>query len=127
MSEPKQSLGKAEKLRVKADFDFVRANGRKQVGRLMVLVAAASPDGRCKSGVICSRKFSTLSVRRNRARRLLWESVRLNRKEILPCRLILIPRFAIAGRKCGEVQEEFLKLLARAGYRSDRPESDGQC
>jgi len=111
----RKRLLKADKLRLKAEFDQVRAEGVKQAGRYLLAVVAPAPDGLRRCGVVCGRKFSTLAVRRNRARRLLWESFRLLKPEIAVCRLVLIPRRAIGRVKRPEVTQELAVLLHRGG------------
>ena len=65
-------------------------------------------------GVICSRKFDKRAVRRNRARRLLYEAFRLIRQELKPCRIIFIPRRPILDRKMQEVAHQLRDLFQRA-------------
>ncbi|MBO5668585.1 MAG: ribonuclease P protein component [Lentisphaeria bacterium] len=85
-------LKKREKLRFKAQFDQIRRDGTKGVAPGMVVVVAPSPENRLECGVICSKKYSLLAVVRNRARRLMWESFRMLKPELSPCRILLIPR-----------------------------------
>ena len=79
------SLKKSDKLVRKSQFDQVRCNGRKSAGPGIVAVVAPCDESGC--GVVCSRKFSLLAVERNRARRLLWESFRILKPHLLPCRM----------------------------------------
>ena len=85
-------LHKRDRIHLKAQFDQVRRDGVKQVGPAIVAVVAPSPSGRVECGVICSKHYSLLSVTRNRARRLLWESFRMLKPDLAPCRIVLIPR-----------------------------------
>ena len=102
------------RLRLASDFAYVREHGSKFPGRFLVLVAAP-PRGGLRSGVVCGRKFSPLAVRRNRARRLLWESFRLLRPWSAPCEIIMIPRFPIRDAGMREVRDELRELLTGAG------------
>lgn len=111
----KKSLTSIDKLRLKSDFDYVRENGVKYVGSCLLLVAAPSPDGRLRCGVICGKKYNKSAVKRNRARRLLWESFRLLKAQIMPGYLIMIPRQRIAVLKQPEVERQLEKLLLEAG------------
>ena len=82
----------------------------------MVAVCAPPPDEKSvRCGVICGRKYSLLAVRRNRARRLMWESYRLLKGYLPPCRLILIPRRRLENYKRQEATRELAGLLAEAG------------
>lgn len=110
----KKTLKKPDKLRFKSEFDRVRSDGTKLVGPSMLLVYADAPDSFLRCGVICGKKYSLLAVKRNRARRLLWESFRLLR-ETLPAKwIVLIPRSRMKHRKRQEVTREMAELLTRA-------------
>jgi ribonuclease P protein component len=102
-------------LRLRRDFDDMRAAGVKYVGRSMLLVAASSSDGQPRFGVICGKKFSRKAVERNRARRLLKESYRLVSSRVSPARCLFIARFAMRGAGLSEVQAEMIRLFRRAG------------
>jgi len=108
-------------LKLKSEFDYLRSAGRKRVTGTFVFVAAPSPDGSLRCGVICSKKFSLLAVRRNRARRLLYESFRLLEKNISPVWLLLIPRSTIMESKCQDVAAELEKTLKTAGLWREEP------
>ena len=110
----KKSLKSADKLKLKSEFDYLRTNGTKLVGRNFLLVHAESPDAKMRWGVICSRKFDKRAVVRNRARRLLWESFRHLKAEIKTCHVVLIPRQLITKRKQQDVQKEMRYLLKKA-------------
>jgi len=117
MNDPgtaKLTLRKDEKLRTKAEFDQVRRDGRKYVGHGFLLVSAPAPDGKLKCGVICSRRYSKLAVRRNRARRLLFEAFRLLKPECKAIRMILIPRMGMQKYALAETLAEMRKLMQQA-------------
>jgi len=99
-------------LTLKAEFDYVRQNGRKFAAPALVAVVAPGEKVRC--GVICGKKYSLLSVNRNRARRLMWESFRLLKPAISPCTLILIPRQKMAHCTRQQVTSQLAQLLADA-------------
>ena len=115
----RRSLRKQEKLRTRKDFDALKEHGKAcRDPFFTVLVQAAKPDDPVqipRYGVICSRKLHHSAVVRNRARRLISETFRLNRKIILPCSIVIIPRRAIFGTKQQEVQEHLLRMLKKAG------------
>lgn len=110
----KKTLKKPDRLRFKSEFDRVRSDGTKLVGPSMLLVYADAPDSLLRCGVICGKKYSLLAVKRNRARRLLWESFRLLRETIPAKWIILIPRNRMKHRKRQEVTREMAELLTRA-------------
>lgn len=109
----KHRLLKSDKLTLKSDFDAVKESGCSAAGVLLVAAAADSADNTLKAGVICGRKFCLKAIVRNRARRLVWESFRLLKPQIKPCRLVFIPRQRIKKAACADVQKEMQKLLKK--------------
>ena len=107
------ALKKSDKLRQRCQFEEARRDGVKEVGSFLLLVHLPAPRLEC--GVICSKKYSLLSVERNRARRLLWESFRLLKPHIRPCRLVLIARARLKKSSGNQVREEMEQLLRKAG------------
>ena len=115
----RSSLRKQEKLRTRKDFDALKEHGKAcRDPFFTVLVQAAEPDDPVQNlryGIICSRKLHHSAVVRNRARRLITETFRLCKENILPCGILVIPRRAIFGAKQQEVQEHLLRTLKKAG------------
>ncbi len=107
------SLKKSDKLVYKSQFDQVRREGKKNVGPGVVVAVAPCSEIGC--GVICSKKFSLLAVERNRARRLLWESFRMLKPYLPPCRLVLIPRQRLKKYKRQQATAEMAALLVQQG------------
>ena len=110
----RKRLRKPDKLRFRSEFEQVRNEGVKQVGQAMLVVIAPAPDEMVRCGVICGKKYSLLAVKRNRARRLLWESFRLLKPYLFPCHLVLIPRKRLSGWKRRQTTRELAELLARS-------------
>ena len=108
-------LKKKEKLRFKSQFDQIRRDGVKSVAPGMVVVVAPSPENRLECGVICSKKYSLLSVTRNRARRLLWESFRMLKPDLAVSRILLIPRKRMLKYNRVQTTREIAEMLAEAG------------
>ena len=106
-------LNKSDKLRFKAQFDQIRRDGVKMVTPGMVVVVAPSPEGRLECGVICSKKYSLLSVVRNRARRLMWESFRMLKPVLSPCRILLIPRRRMKDYNRIQTTAELVEILKK--------------
>jgi len=106
----------AEMLRLKSEFDFVRKNGIKYVGKYFLLVCVkSSEEDKLKIGIICGRKFNKNAVVRNRARRLLKESFRLIKAQITPSQIIFIPRKYIMDKSLQDVEIKMIDLLIKAG------------
>lgn len=111
-------LRKQDKIHLKSQFDQIRQDGTKYLSPGVVAVVAPSPSGRLECGVICSRKYSVLSVVRNRARRLLWESFRMLKPDLPVCRILLIPRKRMKKYNRIQTTRELAGLLAQAGVLS---------
>ena len=74
-----------------------------------------SPEGSdSRLGLITTRKLGNAVVR-NRARRLMRETFRLNRHALpKPVDIVLIARKSIIGMKQKDVETDFQKALSRA-------------
>lgn len=103
-------------LRLRSEFNHLRSAGKKIVMPSMLFIVAPSLDGNMRCGVICSKKYSLLAVKRNRARRLLYESFRLIYPNLQgSVWILLIPRFKMDGQKCQNIQKEMQKAAEKAG------------
>ena len=124
----RSSLRKQEKLRTRKDFDALKEHGKAcRDPFFTVLVQAAGPDNPVRTtryGIICSRRFHHSAVVRNRARRLISETFRLCKEDILPCSILVIPRRTIFGAKQQEVQAHLLRTLKKAGLVRDKQTAD---
>lgn len=111
----KQTLAKTERIQASWIFRQLYAEGRRQMGRLVVLYVRARPTGDRQLGVVTSRRVGN-AVQRNRARRLLRETYR-HHKHQLPehLQLVMIARPAIAGKSQAEVASDVLRVWAAAG------------
>jgi ribonuclease P protein component len=115
-------LRKSSKLQRKAEFERLKSAPFRRAGSLMAVSVAPGEEKFPRCGVICSRKFSVLAVERNRARRIMWESFRLLGRRILPCRMVLIPRYRIKKASQQMVMKELAELLAAAGVLQELPQ-----
>lgn len=108
-------IAKADFLRQRREFDYVRKEGTSYVGRYVVINIAPAPDDCVRLGIIVSRRFSRSAVDRNRGRRLIRESFRLLRNGIeSPIWMVVIARHYLQGCKVQQVQDEFIRLLREA-------------
>ena len=113
------------KMKLKSEFDSVKNGGRRIAAQYFVMLVSGPVFGTSlKCGIICSRKFDKRAVKRNRARRLLWEAFRLTRTEISPCGIILIPRHGILKVKMQDVKAALADALRKAGVAGNPP---GKC
>lgn len=77
-----------------------------------MLLPEGSPS---RLGVVTGRKIGGATIR-SRARRLLRESFRLNRKHLnRPIDLVLVARNSIAEKKLATVERDLLAVLSQAG------------
>ena len=105
-----------ESLRCRSEFDKVKQIGRRESSGLFTMLWIPETEDFWRRGIICSRKFDTRAVKRNRARRLVRESLRLIGTENLsPCSLVIIPRRSILKVKMPAVKNALEHALKRAG------------
>lgn len=103
-----------ERLRSSAQFERVRKEGRTWGSGLLVLNAAANADGVVRCGFITGKKIGN-AVRRNRARRLICEAIRLRLSFVKPgYDLVWIARAPIGGATFWDVLEAVDGLLKRS-------------
>ncbi|MCF7790440.1 MAG: ribonuclease P protein component [Victivallales bacterium] len=107
-------LKKDNRLKLKSQFENARLKGNKFVGKFFILITVNKTE-ELKYGVICSRKFDRNAVVRNKTRRLLRESFRLIKNQIINAHLIFIPRQRIKSQRLQQVQTEMIMLLKKAG------------
>jgi ribonuclease P protein component len=112
-------LPRAVRLHRQADFARVRQEGRTWADRLLVLGAAPNGLPYSRFGFVVGRRIGK-AVRRNRAKRLLREAVRLHRPRIRPgWDLVWIARAEVAGAGFAEVMGSVEALLRQAGLLED--------
>lgn len=121
-------LKKQDRIHLKSQFEQIRKDGTKYISPGVVAVVAPSPSGLLECGVICSKKYSLLSVTRNRARRLLWESFRMLKPRLAVCRVLLIPRKRMLKYNSQQTVQEVAQLLVSGGVlMEENPASPPGC
>ena len=100
-------------LRRKEDFDRIYRKGKSVGDRYVVIFCMRNDHGFNRIAYLASKKVGN-SVKRNRARRLMRESVRISDAEIRQgYDLIIIARNTINGKKCADVKKSIEAALRR--------------
>jgi ribonuclease P protein component len=107
-------LGRAQRVTRSPQFDEAYAQGRKFVGRYMVLWLRGGAGAALRLGVVTGRKVGG-AVQRVRARRLLREAYRKNRAALAGSfDVVIVGRSAILRASGEEIAKELLALAQRA-------------
>lgn len=115
---PAQRLGRRQRLRSPRLFDEAYAQGRKFVGRYMLLFLRTGDDAAFRLGVVTGRKIGGAVVR-VRARRRLRELFRTHRARLRGAYdVVLIARAGTAGAAWEDLSKDFCSLARRAGILS---------
>ena len=110
-------------LKVQADFADIKQNGERFVGRHFIANWRVEPQdaeedpsiGHSRFAVVAGKKVGG-AVERNRYKRLLRESFRLNQHHFSKTvSLVLIARKAMQGKVFEDVNKEFRFFLKKAG------------
>jgi ribonuclease P protein component len=116
-----QRLGRSQRITRSAVFRETYAQGRRYVGKYMVLWLRTGADASLRLGVVSSRKVGN-AVQRNRARRLLREVFRHKRGGYSQAfDLILVARRNLLEARWPAIEQEFTELARRAGLSSEDP------
>ncbi|MBQ7590835.1 MAG: ribonuclease P protein component [Verrucomicrobia bacterium] len=110
-------------LKVQADFADIKQNGKRFVGRHFIAnwrmepqETEGDPSGGCSRFAVVAGKKVGGAVERNRYKRLLRESFRLNQHHFSnTISLVLIARKAMQGKAFEDVNKEFRFFLKKAG------------
>ena len=98
------------------------ARGRSFPGRYVVLWLREAPDADRRVGVVTSRNTLRAAVARNRARRLMRETFRLQRAHLRPdVDVLLLARGRIEKAKRPEVDADFRAVCCKAGIWRNEP------
>ena len=109
-------FARSHRLRKNKEFRKIYEGGRNYPARSMVLWMLPSEEPAVKAGVVASRRMFRRAVDRNRAKRLLRESLRHVMPELNPgTRLVMIARRGILNTPPDEIAKDLRWLLRRAG------------
>ncbi|MDE2489674.1 MAG: ribonuclease P protein component [Elusimicrobia bacterium] len=114
---PSSGFGADARLKDRRDFRLVFDEGRKTVGRWLILWHRRGPAGAApRLGLSVSAKVGG-AVRRSRLKRLLRESFRLRRAELAEgLELVAYPRPGCPWRTRTDAETDLLELLRKAGH-----------
>jgi ribonuclease P protein component len=108
-------MDKALRLRKNSEFKMVYRLGRSFANSLIVMYVRPTPGARTRAGFVARRTIGRAYVR-NRMRRLLRESYRLNRPKILlGFDLVFVARKGAKSMRLREVHAALVDLLTRGG------------
>lgn len=110
------TLGRAQRLQHGWEFRRVRECGGRVVRGCLIAnwMRRLAPGKYSRVGVISTRRLGG-AVERNRARRLLRESFRLNQHRLsFPIDLVLVARKSIRGKSCEAVSRDLVRALKEA-------------
>ena len=117
---PRQRLRRSQRVTRTADFTAAYDQGRRWVGRYMVLWLRQGPDAALRLGVVAGRKVGG-AVQRARAKRRLREVYRTHRSLLSGERdVILVARRQALEAPWPDMIREFLELAGRAGLMKER-------
>jgi ribonuclease P protein component len=106
---------KNHKVRKNAEFRFIYRRGKSFSNHLLVLYVYKSRKNINRIGISVSKKVGK-SVTRNRVKRLIKESYRLNNSELIKgYDLVFIARSAASEKNYNEISDAIKNLLKRAG------------
>lgn len=119
----KQRLGSDQRIKKKAEFDFLFKSGKPARGRFFVLWAAdiklprAEKSSRLpKIAVSVSRQVDTRAVARNLWKRRIREAFRKNQGKIAPGTAVLVKVRQSKTPPYSEIENELIFLLGKAGF-----------
>ena len=115
MAGPDQGLRRAQRLCKSAEINEAYDQGRKFVGRHVVVFLRSGSGAALRLGVVSSRKVGG-AVERVRARRRLREAYRRLRPTLQAgCDVVLVARASAVTASWMELEEDLRRQLRRAG------------
>lgn len=120
------SFKRTVRLLLNQDFQRVFGAGRSIAGKTMVIWSAPGEAASFRMGVVASKRTFRRAVDRNRAKRRLRETFRLERWRLCGTGdLVIVARRRILDTEAMEVRAEFLKLMRALGVNVTDGGNDG--
>lgn len=108
-----QRFRRAERVRLKREFDRLFREGRSFHSPELMVKAAPNGMDRARLGLSVGRRLGN-AVRRNRIKRLLRESWRRNKSALsVPCDMVIVPRSEWRNLTLGAIEPVVRGLLVR--------------
>lgn len=107
-----QGFSKANRLLKASEFERTLATGTKMVSPNIVLVANKNEAREPRLGLIVSRKVGN-AVIRNRVKRQLRESFRVQKEDFAGLDVVIIARPSLSSQDSPGVKQELSKILER--------------
>lgn len=120
-------LRRAHRLKKNKDFQITYKKGKSVAGQYVILYYIKNNSDLNKFGFSVSKKIGKAVVR-NRTKRILRECCRLHQNELKTgYNIIFIARPKIKGIKYRLVEQEIMKLFAKANLlkEKDKPKAEG--
>ena len=108
---PSERFLRTEHIRRRRDFQRAYESGRRVSGRFMTIFLLANRSTTTRLGIAATRKIGD-SVRRNRAKRLVRELYRRNRKAV-GLDIVVIVRREMLDAPYGSLEAEYQAALKR--------------
>jgi ribonuclease P protein component len=113
-----RSLRPHERIRRRPEFKQVHDRGIRIPGRLMTALLLANGLTHDRLGIIASRRIGG-AVQRNKAKRLIREVFRLNKRTTgTGSDIVIIPRVELVEAQFSSIEADYRSILQRHGKRS---------
>jgi ribonuclease P protein component len=99
------------------EYRFIYNNGRKIIGKYMILFLSENQLTYNRFGIVTSKKTGN-AVIRNRAKRQIREVIRKNLKNLQPgYDIVVVARYNIKDAIFDLIESDFLKLMRKASIK----------
>ena len=99
------------------EYRFIYNNGRKIIGKYMILFLSENQLTYNRFGIVTSKKTGN-AVIRNRAKRQIREVIRKNLKSLQPgYDIVVVARYNIKDAIFDLIESDFLKLMRKASIK----------